>query len=206
MAHVADTNPYPWPYDGAAADGPLQPDRLAAVVCGAQPHWLAMVEQPASLRPLLALVDALRSAGVLVVWIRHGASSAGTRPIDRTLPVVGTEDWRLVADPDANDLVIDAPAHNAFAELTIDAELRARGIDRLVMIGIGTESVVSGTNRDANDRGYECLTLTDGVLHHDATTGAASLSSICMSGGIFGAVGTSAPLLAALAGASTPER
>jgi nicotinamidase-related amidase len=200
MTHVADTDPYPWPYDGASADGPLETDRLAVVVCGAQPHWTAMVDQPSAVRPLLLLVDRLRTAGVLVVWIRHGASSAGTRPIDRTLPVVGTEAWQLIADPDAGDLVIDTPAHNAFAELTIDTELRARGIDRLLMVGVGTESVVSGTNRDANDRGYECLTLVDAVLHHDATTGAASLSSICMSGGIFGAVGSTAPLLAALAG------
>ena len=201
MTHVADTTPYPWPYDGATADGPLEADRLAVVVCGAQQHWLEMVDPSASLRSVLALVDALRAAGVLVVWVRHGATSVGTRPIDRTLPVVGTEAWQLVVDPDAADLVIDTPGHNAFAEPSTDAELRARGIDRLVMVGVGTESVVSGTNREANDRGYECLTVVDAVLHHDATTGAASLSSICMSGGIFGAVGSTAPLLAALGAA-----
>jgi nicotinamidase-related amidase len=201
MTHVADTTPYPWPYDGAAAEGPLEADRLAVVVCGAQAHWLAMVDPPASLGPLLGLVDALRTAGVLVVWVRHGASSAGTRPIDRTLPVVGTEAWQLAVVPAPTDLVIDTPGHNAFAEPSADAELRARGIDRLVMVGVGTESVVSGTNREANDRGYECLTVVDAVLHHDATTGAASLSSICMSGGIFGAVGSTAPLLAALGAA-----
>ncbi|MEI2655458.1 MAG: hypothetical protein V9G12_25525 [Microthrixaceae bacterium] len=36
------------------------------------------------------------------------------------------------------------------------------------------------------------------MVHHDPTTGAASLSSVCMSGGIFGAVGTAADLISEL--------
>ncbi len=197
MTHVADTTPYPWPYDGGDAAG-FDPERLAVVVCGAQPHWLAMVDEPGAVDQMLELVSQLRSLGVLVVWVRNGASSRGGRPIDRTLPVVGSAAWQLLAEPHPDDLVIDTPAHDAFAVLWVETELRARGVDRLAMVGVGTESTVSGTTRNANDRGFECLTLTDAVLHHEAGTGAASLSSICMSGGIFGAIGTSPELIAAL--------
>ncbi len=196
MTHVPDTVPYPWPFDGADAHD-LDAARLAVVVCGAQPHWIAMVpsEPDDTVERILELVDALRDRGALVAWIRNGASSARTRPIDRTLPVVGSAEWALVGVPHPSDLVIDTPGHDGFAVAWLDAELRARGVDRLAMVGIGTESTVSGTNRSANDRGYECLTLTDAVVHHEKVTGEAALSSICMSGGIFGAIGTSGSLL-----------
>jgi nicotinamidase-related amidase len=202
MTHVADTIPYPWPFDGAAH--PVRDaDHLAVVVCGAQRHWLDMVgcASPGAERAvgaLLVLIDELRVRGALVVWIRNGATTARTRPIDRTLPVVGSEEWELLGVPHPSDLVIDTPGHDGFAVAWLDDELRARGVDRLALAGVGTEIAVSATNRSANDRGYECLTLTDAVVHHDATTGAAALSSICMSGGIFGAIGTGDALLSAL--------
>jgi nicotinamidase-related amidase len=44
--------------------------------------------------------------------------------------------------------------------------------------------------RAANDRGYECLLVEDAVCSYDEDLTAAALSSIQMSGGIFGAVGT----------------
>jgi len=205
MTHVSDTFPYPWPYDGAVTCNG-EPERLAVVVCGAQRHWIAMIDAEGQridvdegVDDILGLVDELRAVGALVVWIRTGRSTAGRRPIDRTLPVVGSDDWALVADPFPGDVVVDTPAHDGFAVAWLDVELRGRGIDRLAMVGIGTESVVSATNRNANDRGYECLTVTDAVIHHHGDTGAAALSSICMSGGIFGALGTGGPLLAALA-------
>ena len=197
-AHVPDTAPYPWPFDGA--DEPLDAARLAIVVCGAQPHWVAMAEPGSdeALERIFHLVDELRGRGALVAWIRTGATSARTRPIDRTLPLVGSAPWALLSDQHPSDLIVDTPGHDGFAVAWLDAELRARDLDRLVLVGIGTESTVSGTNRGANDRGYECLTLTDAVVHHEKVTGEATLSSICMSGGIFGAIGTSDALLGAL--------
>jgi nicotinamidase-related amidase len=163
-------------------------------------HWVAMAEPGAkeAVDHILELADELRSRGAFVAWIRNGASAARTRPIDRTLPVVGSAEWALLSEPHPSDLIVDTPGHDGFAVAWLDAELRARGIDRLALVGIGTESTVSGTNRSANDRGYECLTLTDAVVHHEKVTGEATLSSICMSGGIFGAIGTSDALLGAL--------
>jgi nicotinamidase-related amidase len=197
-AHVPDTDPYPWPFDGG--DVPIDARRLAVVVCGAQPHWVAMAEPGCdeAVEHVLELVSEMRHQGAFVVWIRNGASSARSRPIDRTLPVVGSAPWELLGEQHPSDLIVDTPGHDGFAVAWLDAELRARDLDRLVLVGIGTESTVSGTNRGANDRGYECLTLTDAVVHHEKVTGEATLSSICMSGGIFGAIGTSDALLGAL--------
>ena len=66
------------------------------------------------------------------------------------------------------------------------------------MTGVTTEVCVHTTVREANDRGYECLVLSDGVAPFDDELGDHALSSVTMSGGIFGAVGTSVELLSAL--------
>lgn len=196
-----NTTPYSWPWDHAPGSR-LTSDRLAVVVCGWQRHWLDGLAPSAtgdgvSVSDVRAIVDAFRDAGAFVMWVRTGAPIAPSRR-PPTLPVVGSAPWELLAGPQPLDVVVDTPGVDAFLVESTDLELRLRGCDRLVMCGIGTEGPVSSTTRSANDRGYECLTATDAVLHHDAVLGAASLSSVCMSGGIFGAVGSAADVLSDL--------
>jgi nicotinamidase-related amidase len=57
---------------------------------------------------------------------------------------------------------------------------------------------VHSTLRSANDRGYECLTIADACLAADTETQRGAISSIEMSGGIFGAVGSTDAVIAAL--------
>jgi nicotinamidase-related amidase len=64
--------------------------------------------------------------------------------------------------------------------------------------GLGAETAVDCTVRSANDRGFECLTLTDAVAPHDPALAARTHHSITMSGGIFGAIGTTTDLLTAM--------
>jgi nicotinamidase-related amidase len=52
--------------------------------------------------------------------------------------------------------------------------------------------------RDANDRGYECLLLSDCTGATDYGNYQAALKMVTMQGGVFGAVATSAALLAAI--------
>ncbi len=194
------TTPYPWPWDHPAGT-PLTADRLAVVVCGWQQYWALRVEAfggiDAALADLSATIAELRDLGATVLWVRTGAPSGPSRRPPH-LPEWGTDDWELLSGPLPGDLVVDTPGLDAFLVEWTDLELRSRGCDRLVVCGLGTEGPVSSTNRSANDRGYECLIPTDAVVHHDPTTGAASLSSVCMSGGIFGAVGTAADLISEL--------
>jgi nicotinamidase-related amidase len=52
--------------------------------------------------------------------------------------------------------------------------------------------------REANDRGYECLVLSDCTGATDPSNHHAALQMVTMQGGVFGAVASSADLLAAL--------
>ncbi len=167
------TRPYPWPYDGT-----LEPRRLALVVVGAQEWGAAHTVDPAgALEALERTAKVVRDAGgSVVVVLRAGAG-----------------DPRF--DPDAGDVVVDCAGMSGFAGGPLDVRLRALGRTHLAIGGLGLETAVYSTVGGASDRGYECLTLADAAAPHDGAVATGALSSITMSGGIFGAVGTSADLL-----------
>jgi len=199
MTVLDSTVPYPWPYDGC-----LDPARMALVVAGAQAGWAARSSRAADVATvLLTVAGELRSIGALIVVVRHGAvprgRGRGTAP-GRTAfpPQPGEDSWRLTFSPRPTDIVVDAAGINGFHGGPLDDVLRAKGVDHLVLGGFGYEAAVDSTMRSANDRGYECLVLSDGVAPFDDELGDHALSSVTMSGGIFGAVGTSVELLSAL--------
>ncbi|MCC6435505.1 MAG: cysteine hydrolase family protein [Acidimicrobiales bacterium] len=197
LAAVSSADPYPWPWQGA-----WRAERTALLVAGAQPAWATRSCDTEAVGSVIAEVaTALRNAGGFVVALRHLGPPAGARRSAVGLPPAAQ-------DPDAAlldvvvalaDLVVDAGGINGFHGGRLDDELRGRRIEQLVLCGFGAEATVDCTLRAANDRGYECLTLTDAVAPFEAETGRRALHSITMSGGIFGAIGPSAGLLAALA-------
>jgi biuret amidohydrolase len=186
-----DANPYPWPWDNN-----LSVDRLAVVVAGAQQYWWERtLGADAALEVLTRLVHAARASGAVVVWTRHGRSEA----VRNSLPVRGSESWALVGPVEVPDLVIDAAGHDGCFASSLDAELRVRGRDCIVMCGLGLEGPVHSTLRALNDRGYECLTVTDACAAYETASASAAISTITMSFGIFGVVAPSTAVLAALA-------
>lgn len=193
---MVDADPYPWPYDGE-----VDPGRLALVIVGAQRAWAdRSVGSGAVADRVAEVAEAVRRCGALVVHLRHSRAAPSPSGLP---PARHDPGWALVTDPAPGDLVVDAAGTDGFFGSGLDGELRARGVDTLVLAGFGAETAVDSTLRGANDRGYECLVLADAVAPGDPATAARSFSTITMSGGIFGAVAPAAALLAALP-VSTP--
>ena len=102
--------------------------------------------------------------------------------------------------PAAGEPVIDKPGKGAFYATDLAAILSTRGITQLIVCGVTTEVCVHTTVREANDRGLDCLVLSDCVGSYFPDFHDAALAMIAAQGGIFGWVSHSDALLSALTG------
>ena len=93
--------------------------------------------------------------------------------------------------PIAGEPVIDKPGKGSFHATDLHQILLDRGIKTLVMCGVTTEVCVHTTVREANDRGYECVVLSDCVASYFPEFQRVGLEMIKAQGGIFGWVSDS---------------
>jgi nicotinamidase-related amidase len=170
--------------------------------------------------PAQRVLEAARKAGLFVLHTREGhrpdladcppAKKARGRlktgigdkgPMGRIL-VRGEYGHDLVNElaPLPGEPVVDKPGKGAFYATDLHAILENRGIHQLVVCGVTTEVCVQTTVREANDRGYDCLVLSDCVGSYFPRFQQAALEMIKAQGGIFGWVSDSGRFLAALGG------
>jgi nicotinamidase-related amidase len=222
---VVDAEPYAWPYDGAidVARTALVCIDWQIDFCGPGGYVDAMGYDlnltRAGLEPTARVLDAVRRLGMTVVHTREGhlpdlsdcppnklwrskridAGIGDAGPCGRIL-VRGEPGWEIVPEvaPIEGEIIIDKPGKGSFYATELDLILRNRGITHLVFTGITTDVCVHTTMRDANDRGYECLLLTDCTGATDVGNYQAALKMVTMQGGVFGAIAPSSAFLAAL--------
>jgi nicotinamidase-related amidase len=101
--------------------------------------------------------------------------------------------------PAPTEPVIDKPGKGAFYATELEAILRHANIQQLLVCGVTTEVCVHTTVREANDRGFDCLVVEDCVGSYFPDFHRTALRMIAAQGGIFGWVGHSQPVIAALA-------
>jgi biuret amidohydrolase len=94
--------------------------------------------------------------------------------------------------PSDGEIVIDKPGKGMFWATGLHETLKDQGITHLVFAGVTTEVCVQTSMREANDRGYECLLITDATESYFAEFKVATIAMITAQGGI---VGWATPLL-----------
>jgi nicotinamidase-related amidase len=105
------------------------------------------------------IADELRARGGLVVWVRVNLKQFIQLPVDESSPLVGKplpdELSEIVqsAGFQDGDLLVTKRHWGAFAGTSLEAELRSRGIDTVVLTGISTNGGVESTLRQGTGLG-----------------------------------------------------
>jgi biuret amidohydrolase len=100
--------------------------------------------------------------------------------------------------PVAGEPIIDKPGKGSFHATDLHQILFDKGIKTLIVCGVTLEVCVHTTVREANDRGYECVVLSDCVASYFPEFQRVGLEMIKAQGAIFGWVSNGDHFVAAL--------
>ena len=182
---VAGSTPYPWPYDGQ-----IRPSSLALIVIvpdGAAPG-ITLAAGDAAVASITQLAQAVIAFGAPVLKV--------TRATDTDGSVGGA--WSPPTELPFPAIPLTSVGIDGFFGSQLDSRLRSSHRTHLLLAGLPLETAVHSTMRAANDMGYECLLIEDATAALAPDLKGNTLSMVEMSGGIFGAIGTTAAVIAAL--------
>ena len=184
--------------------------------CFVEASPLAAPGGPALVRRVNELARVCRDAGVLVVhtrgWMRSDGSNLGV--MARLVPpfIVGlyTEGAASAELHDAlevhgGDVVLNKPRYGAFHATDLELILRSRGVDTVIISGIATNICCETTAREAAQRDFHVLFLSDGTATKDmGGVAAAELQrATCASlGMVFARVATTDEVMRAIVSAA----
>jgi nicotinamidase-related amidase len=225
MTLTIESTPYRWPYSG---DLTPQNTALIIIdmqtdFCGKGGYVDQMGYDVslsrACIEPISRLLTKMRGLGFLIIHTREGhrpdlsdlppnkrwrsrqigAGIGDEGPCGKVL-IRGEPGWDIIDElkPLLGEPIIDKPGKGSFYATDLELLLHKSRIENIVLTGITTDVCVHTTMREANDRGFECVILSDCCAATDPNNHLAALAMVTMQGGVFGAVSDSQSLLSAL--------
>jgi nicotinamidase-related amidase len=172
----------------------------------------------AAVAPCADVLAAARKAGLFVIHTREGhrpdLTDAPPLKVERGDPAMrigapgpmgrilvrGEPGHDIIPElyPVAGEPVIDKPGKGAFYQTDLELMLKNYRIETLLVCGVTTEVCVNTTVREANDRGFRCIVLSDCCASYFLEFHDMGLKMIKAQGGIFGSVSASAQVIEAL--------
>ena len=123
-------------------------DVQVGLIAGANPVYQADVV----LERIAGLIAAARTAGAPVIYVQ-----------DKDVGGVDTPEWQVhpAVAPLAHELAVRKAWSDSFYETALGAELQARGITELVIVGMKTDVCVTMTSLRAVALGYDVTLVGD---------------------------------------------
>jgi ureidoacrylate peracid hydrolase len=164
---------------------PIVPEKTAMLVVDMQNDFVqegAPIEVPharAMVPRLNCLLAVCRASKIPVIYIHHvirGGDIDAGRLADHhaairhnTALIAGTPNVEIYdgLKPHTGDLVVAKPRYSAFYGTDLEAILRSKGIDTLLISSTVTNVCCDSTARDAFSRDYKVIFLSDGTATRD---------------------------------------
>jgi nicotinamidase-related amidase len=156
----------------------LNPKKTALVLIDLQNAVVGMNTAPYTAAQVIAnskkLAGAFRAAGAPVVYVRVDINDFLKLPVDqphnmgdKPIPAVASE-IAPSADFQPGDILLTKRHWGAFAGTDLEQQLKARGVDTVVLTGISTNAGVESTARQGTGLGFAFVLVEDACSGQDA--------------------------------------
>jgi len=112
-----------------------------------------------------ALADAFRERGlpVALVNVAGGAPGRTEQPPQAGFRPEGWADLIPELNQQPDDIIVTKRTWGAFASTDLEAQLRARGVTQVVIVGVATATGVEATARQAYEQGFNVTLAIDAM-------------------------------------------